>query len=169
MKKLLLTIILAIGFTAMAQETTTIYLIRHAEKADNSENPELSKAGLERAKKWGAYFEDKNISIYYSSPYKRTISTAAHSSAYMTSLPEPGSSHEMRFITYDVKDFSLKKTAEDNKGKNMVVVGHSNTIPEYINTLLGKKFYTNIPEDSYNNLYIIKITGDKIVHEMVQI
>lgn len=168
MKKLFLAMILAFCANVMAQETTTIYLIRHAEKADNSDNPELSEAGKERTKKWGAYFENKNISTYYTTAFKRTILTASLTASYMSALPEPGTSRETRFMTYDPNDFSLKKIVEENKGKNILVVGHSNTVPKYINDLLGKKTYPDISENDYGNLYIIKITGDKITHELVK-
>lgn len=42
--------------TMYAQETTTIYLIRHAEKADTSRDTELSVEGKVRAKKMGILF-----------------------------------------------------------------------------------------------------------------
>ncbi len=168
MKKILLTLILIICANAMAQETTTIYLIRHAEKADNSVNPELSEAGKERTKKWGAYFENKDINTYYTTPLKRAILTASLTAAYMSALPEPGTSREIHFMTYEPDNFSLKKIAEENKGKNIIVVGHSNTIPKYINDLLGKKAYADINENEYGNLYIVTITGDKITHELVK-
>lgn len=156
--------------TTVAQEkTTTIYLIRHAEKADGSDDPELSEAGKERTKKWGAYFEKKNITLYYTSLYKRSKLTATFTAAYFSQIPPPGTSKEMRFIAYDPANFSLKQAAQDNEGQNIVVVGHSNTIPAQINALLGKNIYPDIKEDEYGNLYIIKITGDKITHELVKI
>lgn len=168
MKKIFFAVAFMFFAIGMAQETTTIYLIRHAEKADNGENPELSEAGKERTKKWGAYFENKNISTYYTTAFKRTILTASLTASYMSALPEPGTSRETRFMTYDPNDFSLKKIAEENTGKSIVVVGHSNTVPKYINDILGKKVYADISEGEYGNLFIIKITGDKITHELIK-
>jgi len=46
------------------QATTTIYLIRHAEKVDNSADPELSEAGTARAANWAQFFKDKPINYF---------------------------------------------------------------------------------------------------------
>ena len=169
MKNLLLILTMVLTTAAIAQEkTTTIYLIRHAEKADGSTDPDLSEAGKERAKKWGAYFEDKDISTYYTTPYKRTIQTASFTSAFVSAMPRPGSVKTTQFKRYDPRTLSLKQVAEDNNGQSVVVVGHSNTIPAQINALLGKNVYPDIKEDEFGNLYIITITGDNISHQMVK-
>ena len=44
-----------------------------------------------------------------------------------------------------------------NKGKVVLVVGHSNTIPTFANNLLGSPFYSNIEDDNNSNLYVINI------------
>ncbi|TAF68679.1 MAG: histidine phosphatase family protein, partial [Flavobacterium sp.] len=57
-------------------QTTTIYLIRHAEKVDNSKNPDLSKAGLERAEHWKTVLTQVPLKAVYSTDYLRTVQTA---------------------------------------------------------------------------------------------
>ncbi|MBN9282949.1 MULTISPECIES: hypothetical protein [unclassified Flavobacterium] len=50
MKKLFLFLVLCIVQTGFSQDNpTTYFLIRHAEKVDNSKDPDLSEAGRERA------------------------------------------------------------------------------------------------------------------------
>jgi thioredoxin-related protein len=66
MKKILLVVVLFFGVLSActSQESTTYYLIRHAEKNrtdKTNRNPDLNKKGVERAKKWASYF--KNIKI----------------------------------------------------------------------------------------------------------
>jgi 2,3-bisphosphoglycerate-dependent phosphoglycerate mutase len=169
MKNLLLMLSLIVTTAALAQEkTTTIYLIRHAEKADGSTDPDLSEAGKERTKKWGAYFEDKNISTYYTTPYKRTIQTASFTSAFVSAMPRRGSVKTTQFKTYDPRTLSLKQVAQDNNGQSVVVVGHSNTIPAQINALLGQNIYPDMKEDEFGNLYIITITANNISHQMIK-
>lgn len=166
MKKLFLAIVFAFCANVMAQETTTIYLIRHAEKADNSTNPELSEAGKARAQRWAEYFKGKNIRVFYTTTYLRTLNTVLPTASVFDMTP--GSSTMNSFHTYDPKGFSLKGVAEKYPGQNILIAGHSNTIPANINELLGKKTYADINENDYGNLYIIKITGDKITHELVK-
>jgi len=159
---------LVLNVTVAQEKTTTIYLIRHAEKADASADPSLSTAGIERAQKWGKYFDDKNISTYYVSRYKRTKMTALEITSTFSKMPEPGTERNFNLRTYDPATLSLKDVANDNKGQNVLIVGHSNTIPTQINALIGEKKYAEIPESDFGNLYIIKVTGDKITHELVK-
>jgi hypothetical protein len=64
MKSIYSFLILVVFQVSIAQsETTTIYLIRHGEKADSSQNPELSDEGLKRAVRWTKFFEKKNIDL----------------------------------------------------------------------------------------------------------
>lgn len=171
MKKILLIITCLIANIALAQEpTTTIYLIRHAEKAaDGTADPELSDAGMERAQKWGKYFDDKNISTYCTTVYKRAKMTALEISSTFAKMPEPGTERNFKMKTYDPMTFSLKDLSEKLKGENIVIIGHSNTIPTLVNNFIGERKYPDIQESEFGNLYIIKITGDKITHEMVQL
>ena len=148
------------------EPTTTIYLIRHAEKADASSDPDLSEAGKARAEKWAQYFKDKNIRIIYSTPYKRAMQTFIPISS--TIDPIPGTVVEKTVRTYSPSALSLKEAAEKDSGKNILVVGHSNTIPGQINKLLGENKYPDMKEDEFGNLYIIKITGNKISHELIK-
>jgi 2,3-bisphosphoglycerate-dependent phosphoglycerate mutase len=170
MKNLLLIVACLILNVTMGQETTTIYMIRHAEKADDGTNdPKLSDAGLDRTKVWGNYFADKNVTAYYMTKYKRAVETATHTNGQVMSLlSKPGTTYNITMKNYDPMSLSLKDVAKDNKGKNIVIVGHSNTIPAQINALIGEKKYADMQESEYGNLYIIKITGDKISHELVK-
>ena len=40
-------------------------------------------------------------------------------------------------------------------GKTVLVVGHSNTTPQFVNAILGTKQYTDIQDDNNVNLYIV--------------
>jgi 2,3-bisphosphoglycerate-dependent phosphoglycerate mutase len=55
---------------------STFYVVRHAEKVDNSTNPLLSEDGKERAKDLTRKLVNKNISLIYSTDYLRTKNTA---------------------------------------------------------------------------------------------
>lgn len=158
MKKALIIITcLIINIVSAQEDTTTIYLIRHAEQADLQDKG-LSEEGKEQAKKWVAYFKDKNIDTYYITKDKRIIYTATTIGSYNIKGGEPGTTETFfNFRGYDPNDLLLKNVAEDHKGENVLIVGYRNTIPKQINTLLGTDEFADISENEYGNLYIITI------------
>lgn len=139
-----------------AQETTTIYLIRHAEKADASPDTELSEEGKARAQKWKAYFNNKNIAAIYSTPYKRTTATA-----------EPlATANKLAITPYNSSELDLKAIGDKHAGKSILIVGHSNTIPKSINKLLAENKYPDIDESEFGYVYIVTIKGIEISHRL---
>lgn len=156
MKHIYIILTLLLMNSLSAQETTNIYLIRHAEKADSSPDTDLSEAGKARAQKWRAYFSDKNITAIYSTPYKRTTTTA-----------EPlATANKLTVNSYNPSEMDLKSIAEKNVGKSVLIVGHSNTIPKYINKLLRENKYPDIDESEFGYVYIVTIKGDTITHKL---
>jgi broad specificity phosphatase PhoE len=47
------------------------------------------------------------------------------------------------------------------KGKTVLVVGHSNTTPAFVNKILGENKYEDINDNDNASLYIVTIAGDK--------
>ena len=47
--------------------------------------------------------------------------------------------------------------AKTNQGKNVLIVGHSNTTPNLVNELLGKEKYPQIEDNNNGNLYVVTI------------
>ena len=148
-------LLLIIG-TACAQEkkeATTLILVRHAEKVDDgTRDPALSAAGKERAQVLIELLRETPIEAIYSTPYKRTRETVeplAHAKGISVTEYKP---HD-----WDV----LKKIVDENKGKTIVMVGHSNTTPWVANVLLGEeKKYPDWKDDDYDNVLIVSEFGD---------
>ena len=70
MKKALLVLLFLASLTSFAQEVTTYYLVRHAEKDrtdKTNSNPELTQKGMQRAVQWSQAFEyvDFRCGIFY--------------------------------------------------------------------------------------------------------
>lgn len=122
---------------------TTIYLIRHAEKADATANTELSNAGKLRAENWAKHFKGKKIAAVYSTDYNRTLQTAA------PIAKQAG----LEVQKYSHREFDLKKLALQHQGHIIVVVGHSNTIPGYVNAATGVKTYEDIAETEFGTIF----------------
>lgn len=125
--------------------TTNIYLVRHAEKLDATSNTVLSPRGEQRAIVLCEILKDKNIDSIYATNYKRTQLTA-----------KPLSDVIGKEILVYYSDEKFSEHLKNLKGQNVLVVGHSNTIPEIIRYLTSEN--VQIDEDDFDNLFIIKIT-----------
>ncbi|MDX1509385.1 MAG: phosphoglycerate mutase family protein [Woeseiaceae bacterium] len=137
-----------------SQATTTIIFVRHADKAATpADDPGLSPAGQRRAAELTRQLVDADVvagvDAIYSTPYRRTQETV-RPLADALDLP---------INIYDASDTEavLERILKEHKGKIIVVVGHSNTIPVLIANLGASKKVPPIHEDEYDNIYIISI------------
>ena len=137
-----------------SQATTTIIFVRHAEKAATpADDPRLSPAGERRVAELTRQLVDADVvagvDAVYATQYQRTQMTAA-GVADALDLP---------INTYDAADTEtvLQTILKQHKGKIILVVGHSDTVPELIANLGASKKVPPIAEDEYDNIYIISI------------
>lgn len=135
-----------------AQENTTIvYLVRHAEKADDDpRDPSLSKAGVARANTLADMLRDVALDGVLSTDYRRTRLTAEPIAA------RAGVSVE----TYDPRSLADFATEISTRSGHYVVVGHSNTTPELVE-LLGGDPGEPIAEDEYDRIYVVVLNADE--------
>jgi broad specificity phosphatase PhoE len=138
----------------LAQESFTIYLVRHAEKAlsDNREhNPTLTECGLARAQSLAYFFDDIQLDAIYSTDYKRTLLTAkatAIAKKLETELYDP----------QKLQDFAKELIAQ---GENALIVGHSNTTGVLASFIAGIEDPSMIlTEADYNRIYKIVISEE---------
>ncbi|MGY8968601.1 MAG: SixA phosphatase family protein [Flavobacteriales bacterium] len=149
MKKLVvLLVILFCSLSSFAQEVSTYYLVRHAEK-DRSDktnsNPELTDLGHQRALRWSSVFENVTFDAVYSTNYLRTIATAKPTAS--------AKGLEIQF--YNPRELYSKDFQQETLGKTVLVVGHSNTTPQFVNAILGIDRYADIQDNNNANLYIV--------------
>ncbi|SFZ94398.1 Histidine phosphatase superfamily (branch 1) [Flaviramulus basaltis] len=140
--------------------TSTFYFIRHAEKdrSDSSnQNPHLNEEGLLRAKKWSEVLKNISFDAIYSTDYNRTRETA---------LPT-ALSNNLQTIIYDPNMMDITKFLSDNIGKNVLVVGHSNTTPKLVNNILKSETYKEIDDSNNANLYIVTINSNEITSTLL--
>ena len=139
-----------------------VYLIRHAEK-DRSDplnkNPHLNKRGIERSLLWNGYFENKEVNSIYSTNYNRTIETVLSVSIAKGIKP----------IIYSASNINYESFLKKEKGNTVIVVGHSNTIPGFVNKLIEDDYYKQINDTVNSNLYIVKKCSEEISHYVIQI
>lgn len=135
---------------AQKQEITKIFLVRHAEKVkDGGADPELTYTGKQRAEQLNKMLAKVDISAIYSTNYKRTRNTAQP-------LAAAKQLHIELYNPMDSRKF-IDGILEKHYGKTVFVVGHSNTIPLLLNTLLGEEKYEMLDDDEYSNLFMVSI------------
>ncbi|WP_420386859.1 SixA phosphatase family protein [Roseivirga sp.] len=154
MKKFLV-LLMIIGLStgsALAQDNlTTFILVRHAEKGnDDPRDPSLSTEGEARAQKLAQVLADQNITAIYSTPFKRTQSTAA------PLAKAKGLSVE----TYDFRSQTfLQEMLDKHQGGTILISGHSNTTPMVANALIGSATFEQLDESEYGMIFIITVSS----------
>jgi len=136
------------------EDPTTYYLIRHAEKDRSNakeKDPELVETGIVRAKKWAAIFSEIELDAVYATPFKRTQQTATPTAI----------SKKIEIQSYEPKAIYKSDFKTITKGKTVLIVGHSNSIPKLTNYLIGEEKYEEIEDSINGNLYIVTIQGTK--------
>lgn len=159
--KIILTLFLTFSYIS-SEQCSTFYLIRHAEKVrtDKSDkDPKLNEYGMLRAIKWQEYFSDKNISKIYSTNYKRTLETVKPIQESSDIIP----------IIYSPSDIDYKNFIMSNKIEVVLIVGHSNTIPDFVNGLINENVYSQIDDLNNSNLYVVNICESGISHKLLKI
>ncbi len=145
-----------------SNEVTTLYFIRHAEKDRSNpseKDPHLMRKGLERAEKWSRIFVNIPFDAVYSSKYNRTMETA-QPTAYK---------NKVEITIYDPHGIDSKAFVAENKGKNVLIVGHSNTIHSFVNAILGNEKHQEIDDTENGNLYIVTIIDGKASDHLLTI
>jgi phosphohistidine phosphatase SixA len=138
------------GGSAASQETTVVFLVRHAERGDDgamtgSEDPHLSPAGAQRAQELALLLRDAGITHLHSTDYRRTRATAAPLARELgieVALYEGG----------HLQAFARQLSAVPGRH---LVVGHSDTTPALV-TALGGDPHGEIEPLEYDRLYMVR-------------
>ena len=136
------------------QATTTIIFFRHAEQTSHDEaDPPLSEAGQRRVAELTRQFVDADvvagIDAIYSTPYIRSLDTVRPLADQL----------DIPINTYAADDTEevLNTILKNHKGKIILVIGHSNTLPVLIANLGASKNVPAIAQNEFDNIYIISI------------
>jgi broad specificity phosphatase PhoE len=149
---IVLALLVAVLTASPAAAQPTIFLVRHAERADTAPgasptmaaDPDLSDAGRARAASLATVLKDAKITAIYATEFKRTQQTAAPlAKALGLTVTIVTSKSVPELID------RLKKS----KG-NVLVVGHSNTVPDIIKAL-GVTTPVTIGDGDFDNLFLV--------------
>lgn len=134
-----------------------VFMVRHAEKADHSRNPDLSKPGKERAIVLADVLRNADIDQIHSSDYTRTKETAAPIAKYL----------DKNVQIYNPKDLEALVTKLKDAGGRHLVVGHSNSTPNLVKLLGGDGVSKINDAGEYDRLYMVTITKDGTVSSVL--
>jgi broad specificity phosphatase PhoE len=146
-------------YETLPDSGTTFILVRHAETTGSGSNPSLSVLGQARAAELTRILGPVTLNAVFSTDYNRTKQTAqpvASAKGVTVISYDP-------FLSYALIDQCLLTYA---KGI-VLVVGHSNTIPDLINLMTGTSAYPDLPDTEYDNLFIVQVASKgeaKVLH-----
>ena len=153
-------------FSIVHAQTSTSILLRHAEKDTSAAgstlmkaDPPLTKAGEERAKNLLTVLKDYTPDEIYSTNFIRTKAT-------VTPLLLKFNKELQIYDPKELMQFSEKLLQQ--KGKTIIIAGHSNTTPALVNLLIKENTYPNLDELVYNQLWIVTISEGKAVATVVK-
>ncbi len=149
----LLLVSLAVWFV-LSMTTTTVVVVRHAEKELGSiDDPPLSQVGEQRAEVLARLFGSREgagrIVAVFASDTRRAQRTAEPLAARLgiavKTLP-----------AVDVAGL-LRQIETDYRGRNVLVVAHSNTVPEIVRRLSGDPSVPPMAESDYGTIYVVSV------------
>jgi broad specificity phosphatase PhoE len=135
--------LLAAAAPARAQKA--VILVRHAEKVDESDASPLTAAGQDRARALARHLKTAGVKAIYVTQYKRTHLTAAPLAEALGLKPQAIDADDRQKLVDDIR----KRHPHDV----VLVVGHSNTVPEILR-LLGNPETVTIAPAEHDNLFV---------------
>jgi len=139
------------GYSSAGEQDpiTTLFLVRHAEKAGNAlADPPLTPTGGARADELAYILKHVKFDAIYSTPFERTKQTV------LPTAKERGL--EVLLYKPNDKDF-IKNVLHAFPGGTVLIVGHSNTIPRLANELAGQSDFSDLDDAIYDNLFIASV------------
>ncbi len=136
----------------LSGDFTTVYLVRHSEKnLTIKQDPPLTQSGLERAESWAKVFSEIQLDAVYSTDTQRTRDTA-----------QPTANKQgLKTTLYSPADLTRSSLLSAHQGKSILIVGHSNTTPALVNSLVKKEQFIDMDEATdFSSLFIVTMSED---------
>lgn len=151
-------------------KVTTVFLVRHAEKADGpGQDPPLSEAGRLRAEALARLLQNAGVKGIYTSQFLRTQQTAEPLAKRLGVTATPIALGVKQSNPREVSDESIReltKKVEAHAGEAVLIIGHSNSVPDVIR-MLGGDTVPTIDESKFDDLFVVTVYAGgraKVVH-----
>jgi len=128
MAALAVTLAGAVAFAALPA-TPIVYVMRHLDTPEGERDPDLTPGGTARARALVQWFYGKSLTAIYVSDYKRTRQTAGPLAA----------DRGITMKVYDPRDTPALVAMLKAEPGPVLVVGHSNTVPDIVEQLGGTR------------------------------
>jgi broad specificity phosphatase PhoE len=135
-----------------AEAQKAVFVVRHGEKTSDKQEL-LTDAGRARAQRLEAMLRSAGISAIYSTDTERTRGTVqplADALGLKIELYDTGASMSG---AVDARPF-VEKLKRDHPRDVVLIAGHSNTIPNLLETL-GCEEKISLAADEYDNLFVV--------------
>lgn len=129
---------------------TLVFLVRHAEKTDDSGDPPLSAAGVRRAGALARLLGEAGLTHVHTTDYRRARTTAGPVAEAAGLAPRIYAADDLE---------GLARTVREKPGRHLVV-GHSNTTPEVVRLLGGSPGPPIDEASEYDRLYVLILGPD---------
>ncbi|ODP38318.1 SixA phosphatase family protein [Sphingomonas turrisvirgatae] len=144
MRILLLLLASLTALPALAKDQP-IYVTRHYDTPAGERDPDLLPAGKARAERLGKLLAGKRIATIYVTDYRRTRQTAAPL-ATRRGIPVE---------TYDPRDTSGIVARAKAATRPVLIVGHSNTVPDIVEQLGGTR-PAELAHEDFGDLWTLR-------------
>ena len=135
------------GDALAAEPVTTVYVVRHAEKAAaGGSDPALSAAGEARAEALAHVLAEAGIDAVFHTEFRRTRQTGEPTAAAAGIEPR----------RYDDAAGLAATIRSDHAGDSVLVVGHSNTLDD-LAAALGAPGVAELAETHYDRLFVVHL------------
>jgi broad specificity phosphatase PhoE len=123
-----------------------VFLVRHAEKLDTSDDTALSAAGTARAETLARHLTSVGVKAVFATQYQRTVLTAQPLTTRLGLKPI--------VIHSDASQELVDRIRKDFASDVVLVAGHTNSVPRALK-LLGVTETVEIAETEFDNLFVV--------------
>lgn len=146
------------GKTALANNTTTVIVLRHAEIAkDGTPDPPLNENGKKQVQDLIKTLENAEIAAVFTTQFKRTFDTGKPLGEKfgVSVVPIEISGQNIN----DYHNLIAERIFKEYAGKTVVVIGHSNTVPPVVQALSGKAVAPIDDATEFDALFVVSSRG----------
>jgi len=141
-----LALLCMVGGAIEAWAQRAVFLVRHAEKTDQSEDPMLSAEGLSRARLLADMLRAAGVTHVITTEYERTKSTARPLAKQLSIVAEEVPARDIPALVRKLRALPADAV--------VLVVGHSNTVPPIL-AGLGWANTIDLKDRDYDDLFLL--------------
>jgi phosphohistidine phosphatase SixA len=131
---------------AEARAQRAIFVVRHAERLNQSEDPPLSAQGISRARVLADMLRSSGVTHVFTTEYERTKATAGPLAKRLSVTPSASPAKDIAGIVNQLRALPADAVA--------LVVAHSNTVPRIL-TALGWSQTIDLTDRDYDDVFLV--------------